>query len=95
MEYLTFNNGGQWDLRKSYGEPPKSMDKPGNKPFNSYSNTTLNGQLREDRGTRGQLHSFGQGNKPKPEGVKATRNWAKPAHQVDSEYADENPGVGE
>ena len=95
MEYLTFNSGGQWDLHKSYGNPPKDEGTPNNRPFKSYSTSTADGQLREDRGTQGSLHIFGQGKHPKPEGVQARRNWAKPPHRTTSEYADEFPGSGE
>ena len=95
MEYLKIFDNGQWELKKVYGDAPRSADAPNNKPFKSYSSATATGQLHEDRGTKGSLHSFGQGKHPKPEGVQARRNWAKPPHNEDSVYEDENPGAGE
>lgn len=95
MEYLTFNAGGQWDLRKASGDEPRSTDAVGNKPFKSFSSATATGQLHEDRGTKGQLHNFGGGNRPKVEGALSPKNWGKPSHNEDSVYADQNPGIAQ
>lgn len=95
MEYLKIFDNGQWELKKVYGDPPKSADAPGNRPYKSFTNATATGQLREDRGTKGQLHNFGAGKHPKPEGVESARHWGKPSHEMDSEYADQFPGSGE
>jgi hypothetical protein len=95
VEYLKIFDNGQWELKKVYGDPPKTADAPSNKPFKSYSTATATGQLRVDRGTQGELHNFNGGAHPKPAGVESARHWGKPAHNEDSEYADQFPGSGE
>lgn len=48
MEYLSFNQYGQWKLEKK---------QPANADFNSYHNFDNKGRLTEDRGQRGRLHA--------------------------------------
>jgi hypothetical protein len=94
MEYLSFAKNGQWTLHKAL-DAPKDMDKPGGKPFKSYSQATQEGRLRDDRGTQGALHDFGGGKRPKPAHLIGRKTWGEVSHRVDSVYADTNPGVGQ
>ncbi len=94
MEFLSFSTLGQWSLHKALN-PPKDADAPDNKPFKSYNSRTASGQLPVDRGTKGSLHNFGGGQRPKPKTKQDPANWGKPAHPVDSVYEDVNPGSGE
>jgi hypothetical protein len=99
-EYLSFNTAGQWELHKSTNprtgddNPPKDMDKPGNKPFQVYHGNAMVGSLHADHDTRGELHDFGGGIRPKADRVN-WKNAGKPAHPTDSMYSERNPGVGE
>ena len=94
MEYLTFANNGQWTLHKALMDP-KLPDAPGSKPFKSVGAATAEGRLPEDRGTRGANHSFGGGLRQKTPGLMSPRKWGKPTHNVDSDYEEQNPGVGQ
>lgn len=100
MEYLTFNNAGQWTLNKSakppYSSPeggistPREQGEPNN-DFRSYGSTT--GQLHEDYGQRGSIHGA-PGNKRAPKQGESKRNWGKPANLLPSAASYANPGVG-
>ena len=99
-EYLTFNQGSQWQLHKAVGdtgylgEEPKSNAVPGNRQYKVYRGKALTGELHQDFGQRGVLHDYGAGKKPKAEKIN-WKNVDKPHHDVNSVYNERNPGVGD
>lgn len=100
QEFLTFSSLGQWTLNKSakppYSSPeggqstPRIQGEPDN-DFRAYRSTT--GQLREDHGTKGQLHGS-PGNKRAPKQGLPTKLHGKPAQLLPSSAANNNPGLG-
>lgn len=95
-EYLTFNKGGQWELRKATApnsadeHPPADDYTSHNKPYKSFR--TNQGELHEDHGQKGTLHDFNGGKTPKH---RDQRKATTPHHNVQSFYNERNPGVGD
>ena len=70
-----------------YGAAPKV-----DKPYKVYGGKALTGELHEDFGSKGSLHNFGGGHRPKNAYNKRTAGKvARPVHSVASER---NPGLG-
>ena len=98
MEYLAFNQGGQWELHKSTNsndgtdKQPKSDYQPGSKPFKVFRGAALNGDLHEDHGQKGSLKDFGGGKRPKQVNF---ANAGKPSKDHESVFTARNPGVGD
>ena len=96
MEYLNFSPLGQWTLCKATApdsadeEPPKDEGSPTGRKYKVYHQKL--GELHEDRGTKGSLHDFGGGTRPKQK-----PNWrhvGKIPRKLPSVYDDRHPGVG-
>lgn len=82
MELLKFNKNGQWELVKAKEE----------NDYNSYRSRTLEGQLPEDHGAKGQLHNVG--NVRAPRKISDDKMKGKVPTPVSSAHDDNNPGVG-
>lgn len=94
MEYLTFSQLGQWTLHKvEEKEPPKSDYTPTDKPFKTYNESSMRGELHEDFGQKGSLHNFGGGKRPKSSWNHRTAG--KVSHLMESVYNERNPGIGD
>ena len=98
MEYLAFNSGGQWDLRKATNDndgtdkAPKSDYAPGSKPYKVFRGAALTGDLHEDHGQKGTLHDTNGGKRPKAINWK---NVGRPGKDNASVFTERNPGVGD
>lgn len=80
---------GQWSLVKA-GSPEYRQDPDNN--YLSFRSRSLEGQLPEDHGTKGQLHNVGNARAPRK--VSEDKMKGKVPTPVSSAHDDNNPGVG-
>lgn len=96
MEYLALSANGQWTLHKNTNDHDADSVAPHTaqaRPFNAYQGHAMSGTLNVDHDTRGELHDFGGGTRPKAEHT-APRRVGKPVQPEDSMYSDRHPGDG-
>ena len=102
MEFLKIHPNGQWELLDKQQYKPVSTNTSGGmesprissdktNDFRAYRSTT--GQLREDHGTKGQLHG-NPGNKRAPKQGLPVQHQGKPPTLLPSSAANTDPGLG-